>query len=274
MDIQLIQQQLSPLSRELFAEIQLHEEIDSTNADALRQLKTGKQGNWIVLAKSQSAGRGRRGREWLSPKNGGVYLSLVRSFELPANSLQALSLVTALSLRQALEKLGIKQLRLKWPNDILYKKKKLAGILLELKQSGDSCHLVFGVGINMNLPAATVQAIERAVTDIAAISEEQGAAGSIADGNSIVAELANELSANLELYQQHGFAPFRDRWNQADCYLDCDIVIQSGETRTIGKSLGVDESGALILQSATGTHSIHGGVVFPSVRELADEAEL
>ena len=273
MEIQLIQQRLSPLSRQMLGEIQLHEEIDSTNADALRQLKAGKVGNWLVLAKFQSAGRGRRGREWLSPKNGGIYLSLVRKFDLAANSLQALSLVTALSLQQALEKLRVKQLALKWPNDVLYKKKKLAGILLELQKSAEACHLVFGVGINIALPATTIRSIDRAVTDITSINTDQGSVEPIPDSNQIIAELINAFTSNLEIYNEQGFAPFQAAWNQADCYVDCDIVIQSGETRTIGKSQGVDESGGLILQSANCTQSIHGGEIFPSVRELANEAE-
>ena len=268
MDIQLIQHHLNPLSRKMFGEIQLHEEIDSTNADALRQLREGKVGNWIVLATSQSAGRGRRGRQWLSPKNAGIYISLVRLFEVNADALQAWSLVTALSLRQALAKLGINDLSLKWPNDILHHKKKLAGILLELQQSADHCHVVFGVGINIALPEGAIEKIDRAVTDIAAICKEQDPTSSIPDSNRIIAELVNEMSANLEKYLDQGFVPFQALWNQADCYLDCDIVIENSSSRTIGKSLGVDESGGLILQSANGTKSVHGGEIFPSVHEL------
>ena len=100
---QAIRSQLSPASIHVFGEIQLYDQIDSTNAAALRQLQSGKTGNWILLAQSQTAGRGRRGKQWLSPPGAGIYLSLVRQFDMAANALQALSLVTALSLQQALE---------------------------------------------------------------------------------------------------------------------------------------------------------------------------
>lgn len=267
MEKKKIHKLLSPGTRRVFNDIQLLDEIDSTNAEALRQLQAGKTGDWIILANSQTAGRGRRGRHWVSPSGAGIYLSVVKQFTLAADALQGLSLVTALSVQQSLSSLGIKGLQLKWPNDVLHQKKKLAGILLELHQGEPVNHVVFGIGVNLVLPEDSRRQIDRPVTDISSIH------ASVPDSSTIVAAILEELRINLQDYARAGFKPFADNWNGKDCYLNVDIVIQNGETRTIGRSLGVDESGALIMQTAVGRQVLNGGEIFPSLRELADEPE-
>ena len=266
MEKQSIEEMLSPQSKRALMEIQLFDDIDSTNAEAIRQIQAGNTENRLLLASSQFAGKGRRGRQWLSPEGAGIYLSLARQFSLEPNQLQGLSLLTAISLKSALNQLGVSALKLKWPNDVLSGKKKLAGILLELQQSGGHCFVVFGVGINVALPAEVVEELDRPVTDITSIT------GMAVDRNAVVAAFVNELSNNLEEYEENGFSSFKQSWNESDYYLNSDIVIQNGETRIIGKSLGVDQDGALLLQTATGTQTINGGEVFPSLREISDEA--
>lgn len=244
--------------------IQLFDEIDSTNSEALRELRAGSTENRVVIADSQTSGRGRRGREWHSPKNSGIYLSLTRAFSEPASALQGLSLTTAISVVEALEELGVSGLQLKWPNDVLCKDKKLAGILLELQSIEDARYVVFGVGINRELSADAAQRIDRPVTDLRSIVGEPIAP------DSIVAALLNRLCLNLKTYESSGFARFEDRWNSLDCYRMRDIVIQNGESRIIGKSLGVDSTGALLLETAEGIQSISGGEVLPSLRPIPD----
>lgn len=256
---------MSPASRALIDDIQIFDEIDSTNAESLRQIGSGKTGSWIVLAESQSAGRGRRGRPWLSEKGAGIYLSMVRQFELEADALQALSLVTAISVQVALSKLGVAGLQLKWPNDVLHQKMKLAGILLELQHREQTLYVVFGIGINVALSAELRLKIDQPVTDLNELT------GTIPNSNDIVAAVIDELCANLQLFVRDGFVAFMDKWNELDCYRNSDIVVQNADRRTIGRSLGVDESGALIVQSASGTQLINGGEIFPSLRESPDD---
>ncbi|NQV68484.1 MAG: biotin--[acetyl-CoA-carboxylase] ligase [Pseudohongiella sp.] len=264
MEMPVIQNLLSVESQRTLAEIQVFEEIDSTNAEAIRQIQSGNTANRLVIARSQSAGRGRRGRSWLSPLDAGIYMSLVRQFTLPPDALQGLSLLTALSLKSALNRLGVSGLKLKWPNDILFQKKKLAGILLELQHREQASYLVFGIGLNIALPEQVMQEIDRPVTDITSIADY------IPDTNLIVATVINQLCSNIAEYERNGFSSFKESWNEADYYLNRDIVIQNGERRIIGKSLGVDSNGALLMQTATGVESINGGEVFPSLRELSD----
>lgn len=259
-----IQNLLSAESIRTIEEFQLFEDIDSTNAEAIRQIKAGNTANRLVLSSSQSAGRGRRGRVWQSPANAGIYLSLMRRFNLQPNALQGLSLLTAMSVKSALESIGIHGLKLKWPNDILFQEKKLAGILLELQYREKACFLVFGIGLNISLPAEIMQTIDRPVTDITSI------ASNIPDHNTIAATVVSHLCEKLAVYEVSGFSSFAESWNESDYYRGRDIEIQNGETRMIGKSLGVDPSGALLLQGADGVQSINGGEVFPSLREVAD----
>lgn len=262
---QLIEKSLSPAARASINEIQLFDDIDSSNAESLRQIQAGKRGVWIVLAETQSAGRGRRGRSWYSRRGAGIYLSLVRQFTLDSGDLQSLSLVAAISLQSALSGLGVENLQLKWPNDVLHRKRKLAGILLELQATQSCIHLVFGIGINLKLPASALVEIGRPVTDLNSLTENSLVA------EEVVAAVVSELLCNIERFEADGFSVFQQVWNRQDCYLGSDIVIENGPNRTIGTSLGVDASGALVLQCANGRQLISGGEIFPSLREVPSE---
>lgn len=126
--------------------------IDSTNAEALRAIERGQAAPFLVLAERQTAGRGRRGRKWASPFAENIYYSLVLRIEGGMRQLEGLSLVVGLAVMQALRELGIPAAGLKWPNDVLVGQKKIAGILLELVgDPADVCHVVLGVGINVNM---------------------------------------------------------------------------------------------------------------------------
>lgn len=265
MEKSAIRDLLSIESQRTFEEIQLFEEIDSTNAEAIRQIRAGNSANRLLVAESQTAGRGRRGRKWVSPRNGGIYMSLVRQFTLPPNALQGLSLLTAISLKSALDSLGVTGLKLKWPNDILYQKMKLAGILLELQQREQHCYLVFGIGLNVALPAKVKAELDQSVTDITSIADFDF------DNNQLVATVINELCSNLLEYERSGFSAFKKRWNDADLFLNKNVEIHNGEKRIIGKSLGVDTNGALLLETTAGLQSINGGEVFSSLRAVAGE---
>lgn len=264
MDEQTLRNLLNLESEKSIARIQIFDEIDSTNSESIRQIQSGNTENRVVVANSQTAGRGRRGRQWLSPKNAGIYLSLTRHFPMEANALQALSLVTAVSVLEALQELGAQGLQLKWPNDVLFERKKLAGILLELQNKATSRFVVFGIGLNVELSEDSLASIDRPATDLNSIINE------LPSRAILLAALLNQLCRNLEKYESNGFLSFEERWNSLDCYRMRDIEIQNGESRLIGKSLGVDSEGALLLQTAKGIQSINGGEVFPSLRPLSE----
>lgn len=194
-------------------------------------------------------------------------MSLIRPIAAKVQELQSLSLVAALSVVAALENCGITDLQLKWPNDVLHRKKKLGGILLELHRSGPINTIVFGLGINISLPPAARLEIDRPATDLESIL------GHDVDAVMIAAKLIDSLCANVGKFEEEGFAPFLQAWNKLDYYRNRDIVIHNGEKKLIGKSLGVDAVGALILQTAEGLQSINGGEVFPSLSAAAEMEE-
>lgn len=233
--------------------------IDSTNTEAIRQLQAGRKGCFLLLAHTQTAGKGRRGRVWQSPPGAGIYMTLVRPFLHATRELQALSLITALSVHEALQIYKIKDFQLKWPNDLLVGKRKLGGILLELRQANDASYVLFGIGINLKLPDTTRAAIDQPAIDLYSLLLSKP------DKSLIVARLIESLFKNIDEFEISSFSSFQARWNALDCYLGQKIESHIGDQLKIGISMGVDATGALILKTATGMEKIGGGEIFPSI---------
>lgn len=245
-------------------DVEVFEEIDSTNAEALRRLKSGGSGISLVVARSQTAGRGRRGRQWLSPLDAGIYLSLSQTFSQQTSGLQAMSLVTALSVVEALCAVGAANLQLKWPNDILVDNHKLSGILLEMHSAGDMLGLVFGIGINLDLPEELRANLDRPVTDLRSCTRNR------VDVTELIIRICRQLLGNLSTFERAGFASFVPAWNALDRYIGRDIVITDGQHEKTGQSAGVDADGCLLLRTASGLERIGGGEIFPSLQALED----
>lgn len=238
--------------------------IDSTNAEAERLIGNGIQGVQLIIADSQSAGQGRRGRSWFSPRASGLYLSLVCPFSLEEDSLQGLSLVTALSVHSVLQKLTTENLQLKWPNDILIGDKKLSGILLKARNDSKKTWIVFGIGVNYWLSAEHRLAIDRPVTDIREIMSETPSLEQLA------AQIINRLLENIGIFIDSGFKTFQTIWNRYDRYQGKEIVVLNGNSSMKGFCQGVDESGSLLLQTARDIQKISGGEIFPSLRATSE----
>ena len=262
MDAQSIRQALGELPGGRAGEIAFYPAIDSTNAEAIRRLRQGELADCLLVAATQHAGRGRRGRTWLSPAGQGIYLSLVRRFPGAPDRLQSLSLLTALSVHKGITALGGNNLRLKWPNDIYHNNRKLAGILLELHREIDSCHLVFGIGVNLSLDDQARQQIDQPVTDLATVL------GHVPGPESVIAAIVQQLLPILDEFDALGFAPFRDIWNSLDYFAGQQVRLANGRQNLEGRSLGVDEHGALQLETDSGIERINGGEIQPSLRPL------
>ena len=171
MSTPFIKPELLDQIRPLVDQIRVFGEIDSTNDEARRTIMSGLAGSNLIIANSQNSGRGRRGRKWVSPA-GGIYMSLTLPLNESLIQPQALSLVSAISVKQSLESWSQVPIKLKWPNDLLVEGKKLAGILLELQTSEPMDHIVFGVGINYSLTNAQKERIDREVTDVKELTEK------------------------------------------------------------------------------------------------------
>ena len=240
----------------LNAAVNVHHEIDSTNAELMRLLSANKaQAGTIVVAESQLAGRGRRGRPWVSPFAQNLYFSMSWNFNGVAAALAGLSLVVGLSLVQALQEVGVDQAQLKWPNDVLVGRRKLAGVLLEM--TGDAtglCHVVIGIGVNVNMHSATDE------IDQPWISIKQ-LLGRSSDRTELVKELLDKLIPNLQLFEQQGFVAFAEQWQQYDAFSQQEVVVSLGEQRVFGIAQGVSHSGELQVQTDQGLRLFNGGEV-------------
>ncbi|MCW8924300.1 MAG: biotin--[acetyl-CoA-carboxylase] ligase [Gammaproteobacteria bacterium] len=134
-------------------ELALFAKTDSTNEQALLMVKQGAVLPLACFAEEQTQGRGRRGKVWVSPPGGSIYLSLAWPFDLPVSELGSLSLVVGVAVARVLKRIGLEQVRLKWPNDVLVEDRKIAGILIETAQlTTQTTIAIIGVGLNFKLP--------------------------------------------------------------------------------------------------------------------------
>jgi BirA family biotin operon repressor/biotin-[acetyl-CoA-carboxylase] ligase len=213
-------------------------------------------GVYACLAEQQLAGRGRRGRHWVSPQGGNIYLSLLWRFANGVGQLGGLSLAVGVAVHRALRQLGVAEVRLKWPNDVLVQGRKLAGILLEMSgEASGPCAVVSGLGLNVRLPAAQMAGVAQDWTDLQSVLHNP------VPRNSLVASLLNHLIAVMQDFERHGFAHFQAEWNAADAFAQQPVELQlTGETIQ-GIAQGVDESGALLLARNGQQERYHSGEV-------------
>ncbi len=234
----------------LLPELEVHSVLTSTNARCWERSQNTRR--LACFAEFQSDGRGRLGRRWVSPFGGGIYLSLLWDFEGGAAALEALALAVGASVAETLEHFTRPGLRLKWPNDILWRERKLGGILLEMEgDPAGNCRVVAGIGINGAIPSGTV--IDQDWTDLAT------AAGKSLSRNVLSAALLEGLLPLFASYGKTGFAPWRERWQKRDGMCGRAVVLKSGETAVCGTAAGIDENGAFRLSTPEGMLRFSGG---------------
>lgn len=195
----------------------------------------------MCLAEEQTAGVGRFGRAWHSPKNENLYYSLLYTFAHTHCEKQALALVVSLALVKLLKHFGINDVLVKWPNDILVNHQKIAGVLIE------SCkhnQVVIGIGLNVNmqqeqsvLPQATSMLLQ---------------SGNHYDCNEIVIHLTEYLFETLQHFEHHDFRAFMETWQAVDALQNTDIEVMNMEKKIRGKAAGIDLHGQLLLELRDG----------------------
>lgn len=228
--------------------------IDSTNAEAVRRLDQGQVAPFIVVAEQQTAGRGRRGRRWVSPFGENLYYSLVLRVSGGMRQIEGLSLVVGLALLQALRDAGVTSVGLKWPNDVLADGRKIAGILLELSgDPADVCHVVVGVGVNVNMLAIDEALIDQPWTSM------RTELGLYIDRNVLVCALNRQLSSYLQRHQERGFASLKDEWQSNHLWQGRTVVLMAGAQSVTGEVVGIDATGAIRLRVAGEERSFSGG---------------
>lgn len=213
-----------------------------------------------LLAEYQTAGRGRRGRHWVSPFGAQLALSLAWSFDALPPQLTALPLAVGVVCARVLRAHGAAGVGIKWPNDIVADGRKLGGILLEHRgEGGGGCRVIVGVGINLSLRAEQTADVTQPWVNLDDLLRGQGHAP--AARNRLAADLLRGLLELLENYARSGFAPLASEWSQLDVTRDRPVRVFFGERELDGIARGIDDNGALIVDAAGERHHLHSGEV-------------
>ncbi len=216
------------------------------------------------LAEYQSAGRGRRGRQWVCAFGSNIYLSLAWRFDLAMADLAGLSLAAGVSVARALAAHGLKGHGLKWPNDIYLQGKKLGGILVEASGEMEGPALaIIGVGINLRLEEDAAAAIDQPWTDMASVL------GRPVDRNLLCADLLAGLFDTCRQFQNLGLSHFLEAWKAYDIHLGQPVELKLGSDVIPGIYRGLDERGGLILEASGERRSWYSGEV--SLRGRAEQ---
>ena len=242
--------------------VEVVQETGSTNADLLARAAT-LDGNLLLVAERQNAGRGRAGRSWLSCEGGSLTFSLAWKFALPVHALAGLPLAVGVALAEALAALDV-TVQLKWPNDLLKDGAKLGGVLIETQgagsEAGSAVWAVIGVGLNLELPDELEARIDRPAASAPWLARMER--------DALMAALLEHLAVALRQFEQAGFGAFSARWNRLHAYQGRTVVIlDGGATLHEGIAAGVDERGALLLDCAGARMAVNAGDVSLRARE-------
>jgi BirA family biotin operon repressor/biotin-[acetyl-CoA-carboxylase] ligase len=261
LDEDKIQQQLHILKQE--NKVEVHNLIDSTNSYLLRRLPNQNTNLQVCLAEYQDAGRGRRGRQWISPFGSHIYMSMYWYLEQGMAAAMGLSVVAALAVSDAIKTLYKIEVQLKWPNDIYYNGVKLAGILIDLEgQASEPCHCIIGIGLNINMPKKSAEKVDQPWTDLQT-AVAMGNSGKMIeiDRNELATRLIEKLSIRLQQHHQLGLNSMVNEWAKQDFYLNKPVKLITGSREKIGICRGINNQGALLLETDGQISPIYGGEV-------------
>lgn len=243
------------LSKRLIQPFELVPIIDSTNQYLLNQVGSIDSGT-VCLAEYQSQGRGRRGRQWISPFGSNLYLSMYWRLDAGMAAAMGLSLVIGIAAVEALEQLGFEGIRLKWPNDLYYQDKKLGGILVEMSgQAGGAAHIVLGMGLNISM-RPDIDGIDQPWTSLDELAEYQ-----LVDRNILAPTLVDSWTDALNEYEQFGMKGFVERWNRLDNFVGRSVRLLIGTREVTGIVKGIDDRGAVLLETDNGIEPYIGGEI-------------
>ena len=252
-----IERHIPPASRRGIDAIEVLDSVPSTNRYLAERLDLLGNAARVCIAEQQTEGRGRQGRGWISPYGANLYFSLHWQFDLPMANLNGLSLVAGVAVVQALERLGIEGVALKWPNDLHVDERKLGGILVEVfGQTTGPVSAIIGIGLNFRMPAASGQAIDQQWTDLKRIAPDL-------DGgrNQLAGLLIDELVQAINRFTQAGWPAFQEAWRQRDGYRGRAVEIHTPAGMERGTYLGVGDDGGVVLQQDGGRRVFHAGEV-------------
>jgi len=221
-----------------------HDKVQSTMDEAFQLGIDGAREGTVVCAETQLKGRGRMGRNWVSPKGKGVYMSVLLRPPLSPADVARLTLLAAVAVCEAVQKITRITVAIKWPNDLLVNNKKLAGMLTELSAEIDRIKfVVIGIGLNVNTPASQLPA--------GATSLRQQT-GQTYDRVMVVQEILRSLEKWYATLKTDGFGPVTERWEELSATLGRHVSVSDADRTIEGEAIGLAEDGGLLIRNETG----------------------
>lgn len=261
LDAAAIDQALGPALRERVASLDVEWSIDSTNSALLRASARADDRIDLLLAERQTAGRGRRGREWSSPLAAHLYLSAARGFSGGLARLGGLSLVAGIATVDALHAVGCASALLKWPNDLVVADaaglRKLGGLLVEgAGEHAGPARAVVGLGLNVRMPVSAARGIDQPWADLATLVQP------VPSRNALAATVVAHWIDAFDRFDVDGLAPFLHRYADVDALASRAITVHAPLASFDAIAIGLAEDGALRVRTADGaTHCVHAGEV-------------
>jgi len=244
-----IQQAIPTSTQHKIADILIHQSVCSTNDELWNRLQQGKTQTAVCLSESQTEGRGRRGDQWQSPNSGNLYLSI--SWPFPADMKKSgLSIAVGISLINLLKTEGINNLQLKWPNDILHDRAKLAGILVE-SRFGNQLQTVIGIGLNFKLPIAVKNKIKQTTTSLQQLCTQ------VPCRNELAGKIIHTMIDTLENFQSNGLKDFIPHWSSYDALSNQTInLLRDDQEPLTVTAAGINEQGELLYRHNNQLHTL------------------
>lgn len=261
LDKSALLENLGSSARELCADFELLWVSESTSNELLGQPAPAEGKARVCIAEYQSAGRGRRGRHWCAPAGHSVCLSVGWTFMTAPPDFSCLGLAVGIATMRAVQRAGAAGVQLKWPNDVVIKNRKLAGVLIDVQgESGGPLHIVAGVGLNYRLS----QQVQEAVIADAGL-EPAGLIDAVPENcagrNAVAAFLIDEIITVLSDYAAEGFAPLAAEWNAADSLAGRELDVSVNGMQISGVAKGITADGRLKLDSGDKMHLLVSGDV-------------
>ena len=253
LDATTIQGALAPATQGWLKALEVVTTIPSTNAELVRRAETQSVDGAVLTAEVQTAGRGRRGREWLSPFGRNLAVSLGVAIDRPPAQVGALSLAVGLGVHDALAAFGAPGVQLKWPNDVLLDGRKVAGILVELVRLSPVVEVVIGIGVNVGCASAIASQVEQPIADVA-----EAVPG--ISRNQLLARVADHVLAESHAFAASSFPAMHGRWRNAHRHEGETVTVTTPTERVSGVAT-VLPSGALALDTGAGWREFTGGEV-------------
>jgi len=261
-----IARHLSPHCEKYIDKLHLIDEVDSTSNFLSTNTSCESVQGSICVAEAQLSGRGRRGRSWVSTPYSNIMMSMSWQFERGPASLAGLSLAAGVAVINALEVSGVRNVGLKWPNDILWNSRKLAGLLVDVQgEAAGPSRVILGLGLNVMIGEKDAKRIDQPWVDVKTILDQ------VIDRNQLVASLINQLDDMFNRFDTAGLGAFEQDWLEAHVFHGKTVNLLHGDEKLVGVVEGIDASGAIKLRDTSGqVNHYHSGEV--SLRAVGIES--